>query len=280
MSTFHMKILSSLLVILFAVTADAQYYYNDIISIQQGNEQYKALRAGKIRKISATSFEADNTPTDGFLLEQDISLDGKKIVLSTTTSGGKSSVTTRNYELSKLKRTQTVSGALENRADYSYNDKGQLQKVVLTTTDTATKYATAEAHEWAYDSKGQPDFMLKIKNRLDTTHIEFVKDEKGQIVEEHWKKNNRNQETYYYYYDAAGRLSDIVRYNLRLKKLIPDFQYEYDSTGRLSQMTQISLGSANYNVWKYQYKEKGLKGSEAGYDKQKSLVGRIEYRYE
>lgn len=275
-----MKILSSLLVVLFAVTADAQYYYNDIISIQQGNEQYKALRTGKIRKISATSFEADNTPTDGFLLEQNISLDGKKIVLSTTTSGGKASVTTRNYELSKLKRTQTVSGALENRADYTYNDKGQLQKVVLTTTDTAMKYASVEAHEWTYDSKGQPDLMLKIKNRLDTTRIEFVKDEKGQIVEEHWKKNNRNQETYYYYYDASGRLSDIVRYNSRLKKLIPDFQYEYDSTGRLSQMTQISLGSANYIVWKYKYNEKGLKVSEAGYDKQKSLVGRIEYVYQ
>ena len=45
-------------------------------------------------------------------------------------------------------------------------------------------------------------------------------------------------------------------------------------------MTQISLGSASYFVWKYTYDEKGLKLSETAYDKEKKIAGRIEYTYE
>ena len=87
-------------------------------------------------------------------------------------------------------------------------------------------------------------------------------------------------ETYYYYYDSKNRLSDIVRYNARLKKLIPDYLYEYDDKGRTTQATQVSMSSASYLIWKYSYNEKGLKIKEEGYDKAKNLVGRIVYTYE
>lgn len=265
---------------LFLLNGNSQYYFNDIISTQTSNEQFKLLRGGKIKKIKATSFEADNSPTEGFLLEEELSMDGKKVTLNTTTSAGKTSATNRFYELQKLKRTQSYSNGIENRAEYTYDSKGQIQKVLLTTTDTAMKYVSTEAHEWQYDETGKPVSMLRIKNRLDTTLIELVKDEKGLVIEENWRKKGRRLETYYYYYDTASHLTDIVRYNTRLKKLIPDFQYEYDTNGRVSQMTQISLGSANYFVWKYTYNEKGLKQSESGFDKEKKLIGRIEYSYE
>ena len=110
--------------------------------------------------------------------------------------------------------------------------------------------------------------------------VELVKDEQGLIVEEHWKKKNRTIETYYYYYDANKQLTDIVRYNAKLKKLLPDFQYEYDANGRVSQMIQVSMGSSSYFTWKYTYNEKGLKQKEVGYDKEKKMIGRIEYMYE
>ena len=157
-----------------------------------------------------------------------------------------------------------------------------MQRIVFTTTDTATaiKMMSAEIHEWTYNEAGQPVSMLKIKNSTDTTVIEISKDEQGLIAEENWKKKNRKVETYYYYYDAKNRLTDIVRYNSRLKKLLPDYLYEYDASGRIRQMTQVSLSSSSYIVWKYTYTEKGLKQKEAGYDKEKKLVGRIEYTYE
>lgn len=264
----------------FFATGFGQYYFNDIISTQLSNEQYKLLRSQKVRKIKAVSYEADNSLTEGFQLEEDISMDGKRIILSTATSAGRSAVTNRFYELSKLKRTQSGSLTIDTRTEYSYTDKGQVQKIVLTTTDTAMKSTLTEAHEWQYDSTGAPVQLLKIKNKTDTVTIVFVKDEQGLIAEEHWKKKNRTLETYYYYYDANKKLTDIVRYNSRLKKLIPDFQYEYDSNGRVSQMTQVSMSSASYIIWKYTYTDKGLKQKELGFDKDKKLIGRIEYSYE
>jgi hypothetical protein len=264
----------------FLLDGYSQYYFNDIISTQASNDQFKLLRGGRVKKIKATSYEADNSLTEGFLLEEEISMDGKKVTLNTTTSDGKTSVTTRFYELQKLKRTQSYSNGIENKADYTYDAKGQMQKIMLTTADTAMKYVSTEAHEWQYDENGKPVSMLRIKNRLDTTLVELVKDEKGLVIEENWKKKGRRLETYYYYYDTANHLTDIVRYNTRLKKLIPDFQYEYGLNGRVSQMTQISLGSGNYFVWKYTYNDKGLKQAESGFDKEKKLVGRVEYTYE
>ena len=257
-----------------------QYYFNDIVSTRVSNDQYRLLRTNKIKKIKATSFEADNSITDGFLLEEDISMDGKRIILNTVLTGGKQAVTNRVYELGKLKRTQTNSNKIDTRADYTYNEKGLLQKLLITTTDTAQKSISTEAHEWLYNETGQPLSMLRIKNKTDTTFIELIKDEQGQIAEEHWKKKNRNLETYYYYYDTKNQLTDIVRFNARLKKLLPDYLYEYDANGRVSQMTQVSIGSSSYIVWKYTYNEKGLKQKEAGFDKERKLIGRMEYTYE
>jgi hypothetical protein len=260
--------------------AFSQYYFNDIVSTSLSNDQYKLLRANKVKKITATSYEADNTPTPGFVLEEEISLDGKRIILTAGTSQSKPSVTNRFYELGKLKRTQSINNKIDNRTEYFYNEKGQVQRIVFTTTDTVMKASLIESHEWNYAANGQPESMLRIKNRADTTVIELVKDEQGLIIEERWKKKNRLIETYYYYYNEAKQLTDIVRFNTRLKKLLPDYQYEYDSKGRVNQMTQVAMSTANYFIWHYTFTEKGLKQKEVGYDKQKNLVGRIEYAYE
>jgi hypothetical protein len=257
-----------------------QYYFNDMLSTQAGNDQYKLLRTNKVRKIKATSYETDNTPTEGFSLEEEISLDGKRIILSTATSSGKSSVTNRFYELSKLKRTQSVYNGIDSKTEYTYNDQGLVQKITLTTTDTAMKSTLTEVHEWTYNEAGKPQSMLKIKNRTDTTVIELIKDEQGLIVEERWKRKNRVVETYYYYYDTNKQLTDIVRYNTRVKKLLPDFQYEYDANGRVNKMTQLSMSTNSYFIWQYVYNEKGLKLKEVGFDKDRRMIGRIEYIYE
>ncbi len=275
-----MKTLLTLAFLACTGSGFGQYYFNDLVSVQMGNEQYRLFRSRKIKQVTATSYEADNSITQGFLLEEDISLDGKRIQLRTAIASGHTSVTNRFYESGKIRRTQTYSNGIGNKTDYTYTDKGQIQKISLTTTDTAMKNTVTEVHEWSYDDKGLPVSMLLVKNKVDTTLVEMIKDEHGWVIEEHWKKKNRTQEIYYYYYDTAGHLTDIVRYNARLKKLIPDFQYVYDSTGKVIQMTQISMGSASYFVWKYEYNEKGLKQQEAGYDKERKLAGKIVYTYE
>jgi len=258
----------------------SQYYYNDLISLQQGTEQYKLFRSNRIHKIKATSFEADNSPTEGFVLEQEISLDGKKITLSTQVSNGRATVTQRTFELGRPKKSVNSSNGIETKTEYSYLENGQLQKMLIATTDTAMKVQSSELHIWNYDQLGLPLYMLKIKNNIDTIRVEFTKDEAGLIAEEKWKKKDKTFETYYYYYDNQQHLTDIVRFNTKLKNLVPDFQFEYDEKGRISKMTQISLSSSNYLIWINTYNEKGLKVKETAYAKEKKLVGSIVYSYE
>lgn len=275
-----MRYFLSVILVLASGNLFSQYYFNDIVSTQLANDQFRLLRANKVKKIRATSYEPDNTVTEGFSLEEEISMDGKRSVLTTVTPNGRPSVTNRFYELNKLKRTQSGTRNIDSRTEYTYNEKGQVSKILFTTVDTLMKTTSTELHEWYYAQNGQPDYMLKIKNRTDTMQIEMIKDEQGLVVEEHWKKKGRTVETYYYYYDNNKQLTDVVRFNGKLKKLVPDLQYEYDEAGRVKQLTQVSMGISSYFVWKYVYNAKGLKQTETGFDKDRRQVGRIEYTYE
>lgn len=273
-----MKVVGLFIFLLLVGTTNAQYYFNDIVSIRQGSEQYKIWRAQKIVTIKAISYEPDNTITEGFSVTQEISRDGKKVTV-TTVSNKQSAITTNTYELGVLKRTQTNNRNISSKTDYSYDTQGRISVVNLSTIDTFMNSTISEVHQWNYDEYGAPASMLKIKNRVDTINVRFIKDEQGNIGEEKWQKNGRTIESYYYYYNANKQLTDIVRYNSKLKKLLPDFIYEYNSANQPTQMTQFSLGSSNYFVWKYKYNDKGLKTEEICSDKTKLQIGRIEYQY-
>lgn len=264
--------------LLLALNANAQYYFNDIISIKQGNDQYRLLRTQKIASVKAVSYEPDNSITEGFAVTQEMSRDGKKVTI-TTTSNNQTGTTVNTYDMGILKRTQSNNKNISNKTDYSYDAQGRISKVHLSTVDTFMNSTISEIHEWSYDEYGAPATMLRIKNGVDTTLVQFVKDDQQNIGEEIWRKNGRIVERYYYYYNNNNQLTDIVRYNSKAKKLMPDFVYEYNASNQLSQMTQFSLGSNNYFVWKYKYNDKGLKTEEVCSDKSKLQIGRIEYQY-
>lgn len=273
-----MKAALSFLFISFTGVINAQYYFNDIVSIRQGNEQYKVWRAQKIAAIKTISYEPDNSITEGLSVNQEISRDGKKVTI-TTVNNNQTSITINTYDQGVLKRTQTNNKNISNKTDYTYDAQGRISRVSLSTIDTFMNSTQAEIHEWTYDEYGAPASMLKIKNQSDSITVQFIKDEQGNIGEERWQKKGRTIESYYYYYNSSRQLTDIVRYNSKVKKLLPDFVYEYNSAGQTSQMTQFSLGSNNYFVWKYTYNDKGLKTQEICSDKSKMQVGRIEYQY-
>ncbi|MCX6336965.1 MAG: hypothetical protein NT153_06715 [Bacteroidetes bacterium] len=274
-----MKILLALLAVLFSGVGYGQYYFNDIIATQQGNQNYQILRTNKVKKVVATSFEQDNTPTEGFSLEQSLSIDGKKLVTISSTIAGKKNQVTSFFELGKLKKTQSFSNGIDNKMEYVYNEKGLLKQLILNSGDTSVKYKSTETREWKYLANGILVSVLKIKNNADTTEALLVLDEKGSVIEEHWKKKQKEIETYYYYYNVANQLTDIVQYNTRLKKLVPVYVYEYDSNGSIQQMTQLSLGG-KYLVWKYSYNNKGLKLMETCFDQENKMLGKIAYQYE
>jgi hypothetical protein len=59
--------------------------------------------------------------------------------------------------------------------------------------------------------------------------------------------------------------------------MIPDYLFEYNASGQLTQMTTIE-GSSDFTIWKYQY-ENGLRTAEKAYDRNRKLLGTIEYQY-
>lgn len=115
-------------------------------------------------------------------------------------SGGKTSLTNRFYELGNLKKVPLAGSGIEMKTDYHYTEKGQIKQLLFTTTDTAMKISSAELHERSHTGSGQPESILKIKNRTDIHLIELIEDEKGLVAEDNRKKKNRFVETYYYYY--------------------------------------------------------------------------------
>ena len=45
-------------------------------------------------------------------------------------------------------------------------------------------------------------------------------------------------------------------------------------------MVNVQGGGIDYLTWQYTYNEKGLKAKETCSNKQKQLIGRVEYQYE
>lgn len=259
-------------------TAGAQYYYNDIIAARQTNAQYQVYKAQHVQEITGASYENDEKQAEGFELKQVITPDYKKITTQAAYPSTGPSYTTHFYNGSRLVKTEDSTARVITKAAYTYDAAGHLTLLQTTTSDGFMNNRLTETHQWSYKADGTPERMLKLKDGKDTTEISFVYDTQGNIAEEHWKRKGVQVETWYYYYNEQNQLTDIVRFNTRAKRLLPDYLFEYDAAGRVNQLTQIA-GNPNYMVWKYVYDAKGLKVRDLCFNKQKQLVGRIEYHY-
>ena len=121
--------------------------------------------------------------------------------------------------------------------------------------------------------------MLRIKNRVDTTYVSFKHDEAGNIIEEFSTRKGIKSDPVVYYYDNQNRLTDIVRFNNRVNKLLPEYMFEYSASNQVVQKMTFPANSSNYLIWRYQFDDRGLKVQEAIFDKEKKLTGRIRYEY-
>ena len=274
-----MKIILLNILLLFCfVRLNAQFYYLDVLVTKQTNQQYIILRNTDTRKVTATSYDGDEASKD-FVLEQSISSDGRQITTRSASINNQESFFISNYNANRLINTVDSSANAINTADYVYDNTGRLLSITTISKDYDGTFSNTELHVWSYNEKGQPVKIIKVKNNLDTTKVTFTYDEAENVSEENWIKDNRNIETYYYYYNDKKQLTDVVRYNARAQKLLPDFMFEYDNAGHFSSMTQTQGGIANYLTWKYTYNELGLKQKEVVYSKRNELMGRIEYKY-
>lgn len=258
--------------------SNAQYYYNDIVSLKASNSTYKKYKENNILSVTAKSVENDGSPTTGFDYWKKITDGASMIYTHTELEAAGTSDDIEKYSNDRLVRSQDSSDNVLTVTEYHYDNAGNIALIKTQTEDTAMGTQTTELHQWFYTGN-VADSMIRIKNNTDTTFVQFKKGQNNNISEELWVKKDRIIEHYYYYYNDKNQLTDVVRFNLKAQKLLPDFIIDYDDNGTVSQLTQVPQGSSDYVIWKYIYDDRGLKINDVLYDKRQEMLGTITYTY-
>jgi hypothetical protein len=272
-------LLSMLLLVIISTPVMSQFYYKDLITVQQTNETYRLYKVNKVNKVTLNSFQGSTPVTEGFICEQRVNLSKNEVVTYTNTLDLGESYFTAIYKTQGL-LTKTTDSSQESvsYASYEYDANNRLVTIHHSTqaADNSSRYT--ESHYWQYSASGKPQTMLRVKNKRDSTIVNFKTDAKGNVTEEE-VVGRASEQKIYYYYDEKNRLTDVVKYNQKAKRLLPDYMFEYEDTGELSTMTIVPEGSSDYQKYYYKYDENGLKVIEFCYNKRNELMGKVQYSY-
>lgn len=268
-------------VLLISISLQAQYYYKDIVGTKETSDLIKAYMKNKVSAVVLTSYDADNVKSDNLFVQQQFSSTTR--ILKTVTGTGAdnantSTVFTYADDNGNITRTVDSTGVVVNTTTYSYDASGNLSLVSISSSDTTSN--ESEQHIWQWQN-GKPIKMLRIKNKFDTTYVDFKLDEKGNVSEETATRKKVTSKPYFYYYNDGNQLTDIVRYNERAKQLLPEYMFEYSSSNQVIQKITVPTNNSDYLIWRYLYNPQGLKIKEAVYSKQdkRNPLGKIEYQY-
>ncbi|KIC93112.1 hypothetical protein [Flavihumibacter solisilvae] len=272
------KILFALFLLGFQQMAHSQYYYKDLVTTRQTNDLFNLYRKLGIKKITLNSYDGNSTETAGFTGEQVVDLKKRTVTTITRTSVVGDSWFTATYdEAGRISESADSAQNASNKTKYEYDASGRLSRI--SATSISDNVATTETHSWQYDGSGKPVSMTRIINNSDTTQVQLTQDEKGNVGEERAVRKNLPPVTVFYYHDNQSRLTDVVRYNAKAKRLLPDYMFEYNDQGQVKKMTVIPEGTNEYQNWYYQYQPDGLKRMDLVYNKQQQLMGKVEYEY-
>lgn len=264
----------------FSLSASCQYYYKDLVSTQQINNNYRLFRQNKIKLVKLKSYQGANPIEEGFICEQRVNLARNEVVTYTKTANSPESFFTAIYNAQGLLvRTSDSTTDAVSTTRFSYSSTGKLELLNTETHATDKSSVSSETHRWEYRNN-QPYRMFRTKNNTDTASFFFTLDEQGNPSDEEQKTGKIQSRKMFYYYDEKNRLTDIVQYSLSAKRLLPNYIFEYENDGELSTMTIVPDGTNDYQKWYYKYDDGGLRLVEFCYNKRNELLGKIEYDYE
>lgn len=269
-----------LLFYILSVTAaaNAQYYFKDIISNKQLIADMTAYKENKVRTITLKSFEDNGSESEGFFCEKKLSRDYRKAELFTRADIAPASLFTSIFDNDGLLlSTKDSSGISVSDIIYTYDGKRRIASIIshIKSNDDDFVNIISQEHIYTYNENNQPEKMILVKNKNDSTIILFGYDDNRNVSIE---KDTKNGTKFFYYYDSKKNLTDIVQANEYSKRLKPDYVFEYNSAGKITQMTAVEEGSNNYFIWKYTY-DNGLRIKEKCLTNEKRLMGSIEYEY-
>jgi hypothetical protein len=281
-----MKNLVIFTLLLLSYNLPAQYYYNDIIGTRETYRLMKSYVANKVKSVAASGSDQRGVKATEFSEYHEVKENGRALKATAIINLNKTVTYSRFDEEGRVISMTDSSSEMESNTIYHYDKEGRISSIQNTIHDSANNFNQVETHQWVYNNQGKPEKMWRIISSStqgipDSLEIRFVIDEDGNPAEERSYRKGYETGYLYYYYDDKNRLSDIVRYNTRLKKLLPDLMFEYDEADRVVQkITAVSsLNMGGYLIWRYIYNEQGLKTKEALFNNEKVLTGRIDYTY-
>ncbi len=258
----------------------AQYYYKDILTSKQAQAGWKSYHDNKVSSIELQSLEETGEPTPGFSCTQQLSKDFRTLVTNTKSTEAVPTTLTSTYGAQgQLLKTEDTSDSYQSTSTYEYDAAGRLLAISNRSVQTDNHISSTEVHSWTYNTAGIPVEMIKVKDGADTTFVHFTADEKGNVVEEHPEHRGQKMQVIYYYYSPTGQLTDIVRYNEKAQRLLPDYIFEYNEQGLTSSMLFVPAGSNDYEQWTYLYDGHGLRTNDTARNKHKQTIGKIDYHY-
>jgi YD repeat-containing protein len=275
-----MRLFLILLILSSIQSLSAQYYYKDILGTKESNQLFEKYRQLKVRSVVINSFEPDGNKSENFTCEQTFTPSNRSLK-TYTKSGVTDESTLISYydEKGILKSTVDSSANIVSKSYYVFNEENKLLSLKNISNEINKNFFETTEHFWFYNTDGKPVKMIRTTNIYDTLLVNFIIDENGNVTEEKSFKKGKPFSTVYYYYDTQNRMTDIVRYNTKAKRLLPDYLFEYSDTNQLIQKITVPANNSNYQIWRYQYNSNGLRIKEALYDKNKKLTGKIEYQY-
>jgi len=274
-----MKKLPFLFLLLFYFAANSQYYYKDLVAAADITRLMKTYTANNIKKITAKGITPESGSSSEFSEVGEIN----GTTLKVTTNNNKAIATLKYNFNDRGQLISSVDSAInvKSTSTYAYDANGKIISISNTASDADSSgdFSQTEVHQYIYKD-GKLDKMWRIINKTDSLEVRFVTDENGNVIEERNFRRGVLADPVYYYYDDRNRLTDIVRFNYKANRLLPDFLFEYDDNDRVIQkITTTSGNNLGYLTWRYLFDEKGLKTKEALFNKDKQLQGRIDFSY-
>lgn len=274
-----MKQLFFILTLCYSAPGLAQYWYNDVWNNTQTASTLSAYKKAAVTGVKVTAYDADNIRTSDVDVVQTFNAAAGTLVTQTASAANQPSWLTVQFNAqNKVTASVDSSAAGRNVTIYSYDAQGRLIGLHITATDSAGANPQTDEHLWQYAAE-KPLRMLRIKNKRDTTVVQLKTDDAGRVIEETTVTKNRPSDPVYYYYDESGRLTDVVKFNRRARRLLPETMYEWGAAAQPLQRISVPPSGLDYFIWRYQYDQNGLKVREAVYNKRKQLTGKIEYQY-
>jgi antitoxin component YwqK of YwqJK toxin-antitoxin module len=272
-----MKKLPFLTLLLFFFQVNSQYYYKDIVGAADVTRQLKTYVANNVKKVIGIGVTPEGAPASDFSETQEVLANGTILKITTKNNQVTSALRYVFNSAGLLVTSIDSSEGIRSVSNYTYNADGKIISISNTTTDadSSAAFSQTEVHNYSYKD-GKLDVMWRIINKTDSLEVRFISDKNGNIIQEMNVKRGVFSDPIDYYYDDKNRLTDIVRFNHKANRPLPDFMFEYDESDRVIQkINVVSSSKLGYLTWRYLFNEKGLKTTEALFVKERTLEGGV-----